>query len=146
MSKGLVGLYTVMYFLMALMMLATSWFVVSTDMFVRPTGIFYDGRKVTLVRQTPFGDMQGRWWTEIRVANSGLECDTGPHFAPYQQEPDDTVTYYLGEWATPCIEEGPPLVIVDTWQVLLFDLIPLRPVEMTTVIKLSKGDSNANDQ
>lgn len=133
------ALYAVLYSFVAIILIMALWLVLSTDMLMRPTAIHYDDRRVTFVRETPFGDVWGVWSTEIRVTGTGEECSSGRNRAMYQVKEDSTVTYYLGPWADRCLEQGPPLVIVDTWQALLLGVIPLRPVRITTVIEIKES-------
>jgi hypothetical protein len=126
------ALYTLATSLVAM----TAWLVLSTDLFIRPSAIHYNGWNVTLVRETPFGDVWGRWSTEIRVTGTGEECSSGIRPGFYQDTPDSTVSYRLGPWAQRCMDAGPPLVIVDTWQALIFGVIPVRPIHRTTVISI----------
>lgn len=139
---GLGALYSIFWTMLIAVLLLTAWLSLSTHVFIRPVAIHYDGRDVTFVRETPYGSVWGKWNTEIRVVKHGFECNSGTHDAEYQQvDADDengiakdTVQYKLGPWATPCLERGVPLVIINTWTVKLWDLIPLRSARLTTII------------
>lgn len=130
------ALYHTFWGMLFVLTLMTAWLVGSTGMVIVPSGIHYSGRDVTFVRATPFGDMLAEWSTEIRVSSTGRECYSGTHLAEYQQKPDNTVVYELGEWANKCLEEGPPLVIVNTIQAKLFGIIPLRPISIVSIIEV----------
>lgn len=130
------ALYQTLWGMLFVLTLMTAWLVGSTGMVISPSGIHYSGRDVTFVRATPFGDVLAEWSTEIRVSATGRECHSGTHLAEYQQEPDDTVIYELGDWANKCLEEGPPLVVVNTIQAKLFGLIPLRPIRIVSIIEV----------
>ena len=133
------SLHMTFYTLVGMVMLLAGSLIFSTSLLIRPLAIHYNGAEVTFVRETPFGEVLGEWSTEIRVAATGRECSSGTHLSTYQEEPNNTVNWRLGVWAAPCLEAGPPLVIVDTWRALLFGVIPIRPVQIVTVIDTADG-------
>lgn len=139
---SLSGLYTIFWTLLTGLLLMVAWLTCSTQFLMGVEDIHYDGDQVTFVRTTPFGDVWAEWTTEIRVSRESKECHSGRHRALYQQIPEGnaegatphTVNYSLGPWATPCLNFGPPLIIVNSWQAYLFGVIPLRPHHLTTIV------------
>lgn len=107
------------------------WLAVPSTVFLRPvaTLLDVDTGRVTFTRETPFGTVTARWRTEITlVGRDDFECNSGRwSIATYQQRAGDTVQYQIGEWANDCVEAGPPFIMRTVRQVLLFDVIPLRP-------------------
>jgi hypothetical protein len=111
------------------------WYAVPSSLFMQPISWKLTGNEVRFVRITPYGDVIANWKSEITLINrDGFECyGSGTSF--YQEEPTNTVSYELGDWARRCIEAGPPFTIRQTWQVVLFDIIPLRPTEIIIVVE-----------
>ena len=132
--KGTKPLYVILYLLLSVALTASTWLLVGTDLLIRPQAIKYDGKNVTFVRKTPFGDIWANWTTEIRVSETSLECHSPLGRSVYQRIDGDTVSWELGAWADPCLSNGPPLVIVDSWQALIFGVLPIRPTHLVTVI------------
>lgn len=123
--------------------LAVLWTMVPTNLFIREVAFDIDGRTVAFVREVPYGPVRGRWHSEITLINGGgVECNSGAWaFANYQIVPGNTVVYQIGDWATRCIQAGPPFYITTTRQVMLFDLIPLRPSTYISRIEGVRPDS-----
>ena len=136
-AKGTRPLYTILYLLLSVALTASTWLLVGTDLLIRPQAIKYDGKNVTFVRKTPFGDIWANWTTEIRVSETSLECHSPLGRSVYQRIDGDTVSWELGAWADPCLSNGPPLVIVDSWQALIFGVLPLRPTHLVTVVDMT---------
>jgi hypothetical protein len=133
------SLYSILWAMIILLAFMTTWLVLSTQMVLSPKSIHYsDNGEVTFVRTVPFGDVWAKWSTEIRVSATGRECHSGRNEALYQVVEGDTVLYSLGDWAQKCLQEGPPLVIVNTWKAYLFGIIPLRPTRMVTIIEVDR--------
>lgn len=119
---------------LASILIAALYWTVPSTAFLRPYALSLEGARVTFVRGTPSGGVWARWTTEIRlldteqgVARPRLECSANG-VSYYQPEPDDTVYYTIGAYATPCLDAGPPLVIIQRWRPMLFGVIPLRPI------------------
>lgn len=111
------------------------WPAVPSSIFLRPVSWTIDGETIRFVRETPFGDVTADWTAEIRLIDGdGFECH-GDGRAYYQVEPTNAITYKIGEWARNCITAGPPFTIRLSWQVLLFDVIPLRKTSTTLVVE-----------
>ncbi len=111
------------------------WASIGSDMFLHPTSLRLDGTTVILVRETPWGETYARWNSEITLIDEqGFEC-AAQGSAIFQNEVADTVTFTIGPWAGACIDAGPPMVFRARWQVVLFGVIPLRPVSITTLIE-----------
>lgn len=111
------------------------WACIPSSLFLNPVSWKIDGNLIRFVRETPFGGVRANWEAEITLIDGGgFEC-RGSGTAFYQVEPSNAVTYKIGEWARDCINAGPPFTIRQTWQVVLFDLIPLRKTSVTLVIE-----------
>ncbi len=128
--------------MITVIVLGAVWLSTPSVLFVNPVATTFDleTNRVTVVRKTPFGTVEGRWHTEIQALTTGEECSSGPGWtaSTYQvvegdDGPPDTVSYPIGEWAADCVEV--PFIIQDTRQVLLWGLIPLRPVRTNTLVK-----------
>ena len=113
------------------------WFTFPTSAFIRPISLSIQQDQVRFVRETPFGSVQARWVSEITLIDGdGFECNSG-HWrnAEYQPIDGNTVVYQIGAWADRCIEAGPPFYLTTTRQVLLWGVIPLKPMRSTTEIQ-----------
>ena len=128
-----------MYTMISMLILITLWLVLSTDLVLRPTAIHYDKTTVTLVRETPFGPVWARHSTVIKIAGTNEQCVNSGAMEKYEPIEDNVDTYELGSWADRCINIGPPLIFVDTWQVMLFGIIPIRPYQLVTVLEITEG-------
>lgn len=129
--------------------LALIWLALPSSAFLRPEAVIYDGRMVTLQRQTPWGDVSSTWDRELYVVGTQLECHAPTSLAQHQpveghidpetgsQIAENTVTWVEGDWALPCLMAEPPIIATHTWQVRLFGLIPLRPVRLVATIEKS---------
>lgn len=102
------------------------WYAVPSSLFLKPVSWQISGTEVTFIRATPYGDVTADWSAEITLLErNGFEC-YGQGNSVYQAEPTDRVSYEIGDWARRCVTAGPPFTIRLSWQVLLFDVIPLR--------------------
>ena len=129
--------------------LALIWLALPSSAFLRPEAIIYDGRMVTLQRQTPWGAVTSTWDRELYVVGTHLECHAPTRTAHHQrvtghidpetgnQIAENTVTWVEGDWALPCLMAKPPIIATHAWQVRLFGLIPLRPVRLVATIEKS---------
>lgn len=130
-------------------LLAFTWLALPSSAFLRPEAVIYDGRMVTLQRQTPWGAVTSTWDRELYVVGTHLECHAPTRTEHHQrvaghvdpetgkQIAENTVTWVEGDWALPCLTAEPPIIATHTWQVRLFGLIPLRPVRLVTTIEKS---------
>lgn len=121
--------------LVVLAMLA-AWIAVPSSVFLQPVSLSVSGRTLTMVRLTPFGDVTARWTGEITMLDrGGMECPAGGGTMLAQVVHNDLVRRDLGEWAAPCLDAGPPFVLRFEFQVMLFGLLPLRPVITAVTVK-----------
>ena len=116
------------------------WGLVSTSLFLRQAGMTItrapDGDWImTSIRETPFGSVEADWIGEYRVIGreDGMTCQASGR-ANFSVIEGDVSRYAIGDWATPCLEEGPPIAVTYTRRALLFGLIPLRPDRFTFTI------------
>ena len=104
------------------------WVAIPSSLFLKPESVAVseDGQ-VVFVRSLPLGRVTARWTIKIRVIYSDGHVCVNSGETVYTQEDDNTVVYNFGEWADRCLEQGPPLNVIFTRQVLLLGIIPLRP-------------------
>ena len=127
--RMIAGLMTVAISAMAL------WLMTPSTMFFNPLSLSLDGDRITLVRDTPFGDVPIDWIGEITLINQdNYECGGSGHRIA-QQEKSGAVTLKIGAWAKPCLDAGAPFVLRYQYQVWLFGLIPLRPTGISLVVE-----------
>lgn len=119
---------------------ALLWLCLPSSLFIKVISTTVKGGHVTFVRELPFGPVHGRWHSEIVMLDgSDLECPSSAGGNPwrrayYQKKKSNTVVYRLGSWANDCLRAGAPYYLRDVRQVLLFNLIPLRPSETYTEV------------
>lgn len=125
-------------------LVALTWVAVPSSLFIVQISLTVKDGEVRLVRETPFGPVRARWWSEITLIDSdGFECNSGTKREAYYQEvPGNTVTYRLEGWANDCIDAGPPFYMTIHRQVMLLGFIPLRPVRTVTEILDSRKQRN----
>ena len=113
------------------------WFAFPSSSFIREISTTLEGKRVIFVRELPYGETTARWWSEITLIDAdGFECASGaPQTSFYQQAPGNTATWDLGDWAMSCLDEGPPFYLTAHRQVMLFGIIPLRPMRSTTEVQ-----------
>ncbi len=121
-----------LYLIIAALALGVPWLTVGSSIFLRPVSLVLDGTQLTFVRETPFGEVDAKWWGEITLLDNGSDRDgfecPGSGRRPFQVAENDLVTATIGAWAMPCVSQGPPMVFRLAYQVMLFGKIPLRPV------------------
>lgn len=114
--------------LTSLVLITGTWMVTPSSLFLRPISIAIDGTTLTFIRETPYGDTDVIWHGQITLLNAdGFEC-SGNGRGIVQQQPNDLVQRRVSAWMQECVAAGPPYVIRYEYQVMLFGLIPLRPV------------------
>lgn len=120
----------------AVLVLGLLYATVTTHTFMRPVSYSLDGYRVGFVRETPWGGVWAKWWSEFAVRSSdgtSLECHASGQ-AQYQTEPDNYVTYNLAEPLRLCAGTPGELIMRQRWQVSLFGIVPLLPHSQTFVI------------
>ena len=122
-------------FMTAAVAVMVLWLVTPSAMFFNPLSLALAGDQMTLVRDTPFGDVRIDWIGEITLLNQdNYECGgSGRRIA--QDEKSNAVTLKIGAWAKPCLDAGAPFVLRYQYQVRLFGLIPLRPTGISLVVE-----------
>ena len=115
-----------------------AWVMTPSALFLNPLYFSLEGTKQTTIRETPFGDVDVRWVGEITMAD-GTEC-TGHGQYIAQDQPGNMVITTIQPWAMDCINAGPPFVLRYRLQVMLFGIIPLRPVDMVTTVDESQNE------
>lgn len=134
---------------LAILLLAGLWLSVPSSVFIKPQALIYDGRQATLRRLTPWGAIDAEWHRELYVVGTRFECHAPPIVQRVQKidgytNPEtgemvaaDTVSWTVGGEALDCLRAEPPIIATHTWRVLIFGVIPLRPVRLTTTIETS---------
>lgn len=131
-----------------ILILAALWLAIPSSVFIWPKAMIYDGRIATLQRETPFGPVYTEWNREMYVSGTHMECHAPARIERHQKVPGDlgddgnpvgenTVTWIEGDWAIPCLRAEPPIIVTNTWRVLLFGIVPLRPTQLVTTIEKS---------
>lgn len=124
--------------ILAMVLFVGGWLALGTQAFLQPHAIVYYQRGDEIVggfdRATPFGSVWAYWSSECQSTVSGIERrDSGQ---AYYQEAADPVIYAVVGPVLDCFRDGYPVIFRHTWQVKLFGVVPLRPVELVQVVEL----------
>lgn len=125
-------------FMATVVLLLVLWVATPSSLFYNPVALKLEGETVTVVRDTPFGEVPITWIGEITLLDQdNFECSgSGNRIA--QVEKGGVVSQRIGSWAFPCMAAGRPFVLRYQYQVYLFGIIPLRPVGIS--IRLDKEE------
>lgn len=141
------------YTSLAILVLSLLWLALPSAVFLRPSVLYYDQNTgyATLTRTVHFFDaVHVRYKTEMRVLSTGIKCQAANslNVVTYHKHDEPAVSSITGEplplgtvmWPIedefwPCVAAEPPLVVEASWWVLLFGVIPLRPVTITDVLE-----------
>jgi len=126
-------LYGLFYTLAGLAFIMMAWVVMRTDVFLRVSSVSYGPKYTTIVRDTPFGEIQADWVIEARVAEPQIECPASGS-ALYQKKIDNTVTYQTPLSLQECFASKSQVIVVQSWSAKLFGVVPLRPTQLITII------------
>jgi len=135
-----------LWFLIATITIGGLWLGVGSSIFLHPISLTMHGHKYVFLRETPFGDVDARWSAELTLldragrASEGYEC-YGEGRRHVQVARRDMASGKFGKWATDCIEAGPPMVLRVRYTVMLFGMIPLRPVNFVQDIPEDRGSN-----
>lgn len=115
----------------AVVLALVAWVSTPSAMFFNPVSLTLEGERLTFVRDTPFGEVNILWIGEIILLDQdNFEC-SGQGNRMAQVADGNVVSANIGVWARPCIEAGAPFILRYQYQVVLWGLIPLRPVEIS---------------
>jgi len=122
-------------------LLIAVWLILPSSAFIRPVGLsIYDGR-ILFTRATPLGSVYAYWGTEVQSSLGECHAPDVPSRTFYQSRSGSgiadspgrtkhgelTVVFGIHPLLKPCIPDGGErFVVVDTHQVLIFGVIPLR--------------------
>jgi hypothetical protein len=71
-------------------------------------------------------------------SEGSYECSSGPwRTSVYQENRKNVVSYRLGAWAKPCLDQDVDYTLITTRQVMLMGIIPLRPSTSFDVVYVS---------
>lgn len=117
--------------------LTALWFAFPTSAFIKQVSLTVDGERVRFIRELPYGTVTAEWRSEITLIDGdGYECTSKIwRVAEYQIIKGNTVTYDLGEWASKCLDAGPPFYLTTTRRVVLLGFIRLREDTTTTEVQ-----------
>lgn len=130
--------------LLATAILMGLWLAVPSSLFFHPTSVSIEDGRVTVARSFPMSKFFGGpyiKYTETVRAIGGSVAETCSDTDEFRYLPDGaTASWDITEWAEPCMVK--PYLWRANWQVHLFDLIPLRPVEMDLLVKVNPEADN----
>ena len=124
--------------LLAIALAAFVWLMIPSSLFFRPDAVTINGYQVAVTRTFPMYDVFGferpivRYVETVRdLRNQSQVCadNNGIGFRYTSNSP--VAVWSIEEWAAPCMTGS--FVWAATWQVKLFGIIPLRPVELSFV-------------
>ena len=129
-------------YLMWLLILPVVFYIlVPSSLFLKPKSMTYDGHSVTFVRSTPLGAVTADYVTEIGIVGTNQECSangTGLYQVVVQDDQTGVIAntvQYEAPWSLwRCLDYEGTRIVHHKWVVWLFNIIPLRPVDMTLVL------------
>ncbi|MHA3913834.1 hypothetical protein [Halovulum sp. GXIMD14793] len=120
-------------FSFVMVLLGVIWLAIPSSLFLRLQAYIIEDGMITIVRETPYGNVLAEVSDEI-ISATGLTCVSGgAHEAIFEVAPNNTVRLRAHEWMVPCLKK--PMIYTSEIKVFLFGLIPLRPVRFTTAIE-----------
>ena len=144
------------------LLLAVIWMLPSS-LFVKPLSVTYHNGVATLTVDMLLPGTDVLWTTHMTVNSTGFTCfapsnrvrhisDVGLQLEgdgvpvsgaglPVQSRASSNfysfsgvIVYRVGDWAEECLNAEPPIGVYHRFSYLLLGVIPLRPVELITVI------------
>lgn len=116
--------------------LGAVWYMLPSALFYRPTDVAIEGTRVIVTRSfplhPPFKVPIIRYQEVVRPVGDAAPCIDAAEFR-YRDNGLPTASWDIGNWAAPCMRGD--FVWSARWTVKLFGIIPLRPVEMSKIIK-----------
>lgn len=113
------------------------WVSVPTSFFYRPTAVSIQGYEVTVSRtfplSPPFNPPIIKYVEIVRPLDGGQPCVDRNEFR-YRLTQGKTATWNIGAWAAPCVDGEGSAIWSARWQVKIFGIIPLRPVELEQIV------------
>lgn len=120
--------------------LGIMWALVPSSTFIKPINMMIVkdavGRWVVISeREIPWGPVTAVTQADIQVLGrpDGLTCSQ-TFDSLFLRKPNNVSRYDISEWASDCMESGPPISATFRRTVWLFDMIPLRPVDYSFAI------------
>lgn len=145
------------YLFLVLLLLALSLGGLVSFWFANPTARYYDHVSsvlhqtedgkwgVTITRNLPRGDFEGRWRLVVRVRQekSVHACAYPPpvgsgefsEIINYREENGPTLDYILADDVQSCLNEDPPISLTWTRQARLWGFLYLKPLSTTITIQ-----------
>lgn len=129
-------------FAVLVLMTCGAWLLVTSEVFVRYSGVELQGHEVSALREMPMGAVKVRYVETVRPILQDYHAETLCVHAPprpldYPAQGGTTdlarVAWSIGQWASPCMR-GDFLWRAE-WYVQLFGLIPLRPAEVEVLVR-----------
>jgi len=113
------------------------WLATPSSLFFAPRAVSISGYEVTVARDFPLSGIFGapfiRYTETVRdLTEFNYPC-TENNFPGFQYSTDRYASWDIEEWAAPCMSGN--YQWSAEWTVMLFGIIPLRPVTMTTIIR-----------
>jgi len=122
-----------------ILLAALAWLAVPTRLLYNPSSVLIDGYQVTVYRtfplSPPFRMPIIRYAETVRPVIGPMVCHdpNGSTGFRYRDNGQPAAQWDIKQWAAPCMKGA--YVWSARWTALLFGVIPLRPVELTTVIE-----------
>lgn len=117
--------------------LLVTWYLLPARLLYNPTAVEIDGAQVTVYRTYPLNHILGepliRYSEILRPLDGSTPCVDGAEFR-YTDNGLPYGTWGIEHFAQRCIDNPSGYVYWVAWSPRLFDLIPLRPVELTITV------------
>lgn len=131
------GMRITFNFLLAAALLLITWYMFPARLLFNPSSIEIDGAQVTNYRTFPaarhFGMPLIRYSEILRPLDGSTPCVDGAEFR-YKDNGLRYATWGIEHFAQRCLDNPSGYIYWVAWSPRLFDLIPLRPVEITITV------------
>lgn len=123
--------------LLTVAVLLIVWYAFPTKLLYNPSEVEIDGGQVTVYRTYPTIEVLGppliRYSEILRPLDGNTPCSDGAEFR-YKDNGLPYGTWGIEHFAQRCIDNPSGYIYWVAWSPRLFDLIPLRPVELTITV------------
>lgn len=120
-------------------LMVLAWFSFSTAWLYNPTDVIVDNYEVTVTRSyplhPPFKIPVIRYRESVRPVDGGRVCVDTAEFR-YRDNGEPSASWSIEEWAAGCMAGD--FIWSAWWQAKLWGVIPLRPVELTAIVRRRK--------
>lgn len=133
------GLQITFNVLLTVAVLMIIWYFIPARMMFNPTSVTIEGSQVTVYRTFPMRDVFGPpliCYTEIlRPLDGSTPCVDSQEFRYTNPSGRPYGTWNIRHFAARCLDNPSGYIYWVGWSPRMFDLIPMRPVELSITVR-----------